>query len=168
MQNSRRRVILAFAALIIAFSMANGYTHALTQEKATPNQAAQEDAHASDTFRFLLLADQSGANVTTQVSQFNLALELIANGTNLINSGNYQQGQLKLSEADQILVTVSHDAVTLRTEAQARNRRHVLETYGFAIGFIIVTTILAFLTVRWHDRYMRRRMLDLQFEVKSK
>ena len=167
MKSSWQRVILASAALLIALSVANGFTRALTAPNETPNQSGQEDALASDTFKLLLLADQSGANVTAQVNQFNTALQLISDGNTLIKSGEDQQGRLKLAQADQIFGNISHDAVTLRSEADARNKQHVLETYGFAIGFIVVTTILAFLTLRFGARYARRRTLDLEFEVKD-
>jgi hypothetical protein len=168
MKSSWQRVILAFAALLIALSMANGFTRALTPQNETPNQAGQEDVLASDTFKLLLLADQSGANVTAQVSQFNTALQLISDGNSLIKSGEDQQGRLKLAQADQIFGTISHEAITLRTEADARNHQHVLEVYGLATGFIVVATILAFLTLRLGARYARRRTLDLEFEVKGR
>jgi hypothetical protein len=168
MKGSWQGMILAFAAFLIALSMANGFTHAVTPQKETPNQSGQEDVRASDAFRLLLLADQSGANVTAQVSQFNTALQLISDGNRLIESGEGQQGRLKLAEADQIFGTISHDAITLRSEADAGNRQHVFETYGLAIGFIAVATILAFLTLRLCNKYARRRTLDLEFEVKGR
>jgi hypothetical protein len=168
MKSPWQHAILAFVALLVALSMANGFTRALTPHNETPNQSAQEDALASDTFKLLLLADQSGANVTDQVNQFNTALQLISDGNSLINSGEDQQGRLKLTQADQIFENISHDAATLRSEADARNKQHVLETYGLAIGFIAVTTILAFLTLRLYDKYARKRTLDFEFEVKGR
>ena len=168
MKNRWQRLLLALAALTIALSVVNSSTHALTFSKWTTKQLGQEDARASDTFKLLLVADQNGANVTTQVDQFNTALQLISDGNRLIKSGQDQEGQLELGEADQILGTISHDAVNLRNEAVARNQQRILLTYVSAVAVIVAATILAYLTLRLYNRYTRRRILDLQFEVKGR
>jgi hypothetical protein len=166
-KNRWQRLLLSLVALAIALSVVNSSTHALTPSKGTTNQLGQGDARASDTFKLLLVADQNGANVTTQVDQFNTALQLVSDGNRLIKSGQDQEGQLELGEADQIFGTISHDAVNLRNEAVARNQQHTLLTYGSAVVVIVATTILAFLMLRLYNIFARRRILDLQFEVKG-
>ena len=140
-------------ALVASFLLLTSVMAIPTDAQQTPIAQAVQASH--DAYASIKAADTAGANVTVPAAQFNLALSLLENATELEKRGNESQALSLASEAQGSFQAIIPESQHLRDQALARQEESSrLQTLSIPVAALII----AIVTVLLFTAYQRIRV----------
>lgn len=159
----RRRVCLsAFVFFVISSSVM------VMLASAQPTFIAQAVQASHDAYASIEMADTAGANVTVLAAQFNQALSLLQNATELERTGNESEALVLASEAKSSFEAIIPESQKLRDAAVAKQEESSrLQTLSIPIAALIIA-IVTVLLVATYQRIRLKQFNELRIKLKPR
>ena len=157
--------LLSLAVFFAALSISTFVVLAVAAQVSPVDRSLQTGEKA---YTELKAADSAGANITILSVQFNSALDLLQNASNLERTGDNTTASQLAAKANNSFLAIIQDSQSLRDNAiSERQQEATFKNASILIGALVVAvaTVVA-LTV--YRRIQSRQFAELMFRVKER